>query len=727
MPEEKTTAKPFHHSDQRPFKNNSASTGAEQKPKKAASKKITTEEAAITNTLLKLFVQNLSLKEYLDGVVEQIKLRSGCSSVGIRVLRKNGHMPYESHTGLYQGFWERENSLSFARDCCISTRVLLGVPERQDLSWMTKGGSFVCNHIDTFIEDLSEHDRGQFQDICVHEEYRSMAVVPIPCNEKIIGVMHIADYMAEKVSLRTILFLESISPLIGETIFRFSVESALREANTYNRNLIEANLDPLVTINEDGKISDVNSATELITGYHRDDMVGTDFSDYFTDPGKARSAYQLAFKEGSVRDYELQIRHKNGHITPVLYNASVYKDETGRVTGVLATARDITENVKLEKEFRQAQKMQAIGTLAGGIAHDFNNIIAGIIGFTEMALEDVEAENPAHRRLELVLKGAYRGRDLVKQILAFSHNGEREKKPVSMSHIFNDAFPLIRASLPSTIEIRKNFLTKDDIVSADQTQMHQVMLNICANAAYAMRDKGGILEVVLADENIGPEEHDHRLKPGPYVRLTINDTGCGMEPEVLDRVFDPFFTTKPTGEGTGLGLSAVHGIVKNHNGSIRAYSEPGKGSSFSIFIPKLESDSMDEVKDTESVRGGKESILVVDDEDLLIAMNKQRLERLGYTVAGSTSSIEALEVFRHEPHKFDLVVTDYTMPQMTGLELARELLRIRGDLSIIMCSGLNEPVPMERIREAGVREFFTKPVGKNEFARIIRRVLDARQ
>jgi len=416
-------------------------------------------------------------------------------------------------------------------------------------------------------------------------------------------------------------------------------------------------------------------------------------------------------------------------VTPVLYNASVYKNELGQITGVFAAARDITEKVRLEKEFRQAQKIQAIGTLAGGIAHDFNNIIAGIIGFAEMALEDVAVENPTHRRLELILKGAYRGRDLVKQILAFSRKGEHTKKPVSMNHIFNDALPLIRASLPSTIEIRKNILTKDDIVFADQTLIHQVILNLCANAAHAMTDKGGILEIILANENISPDDHhfNHGLKPGNYVRLTISDTGYGMEPEVLEKIFDPFFTTKPTGEGTGLGLSVVHGIVKDHDGGIRAYSEPGKGSSFNIFIPQIESDSAAAVKHTENARGGKESILVVDDEALLVEMNKQRLERLGYTIVGSTSSVEALEAFRREPHKFDLVVTDYTMPHMTGFELARNLLSIRPDLSIIMCSGLNEPVPTEKIKEAGIREFFVKPVGKNEFGQIVRRVLDRKR
>jgi PAS domain S-box-containing protein len=680
----------------------------------------------VTHTLLKLFAEKMSLKDYLDGVVEQLRLWSDCSSIGIRILQEDGFIPYESYIGFSQAFWDSENRISLTRDCCACARVVLGRPEIQDMPCMTKWGSFYCNDAVAFVSGLSEQEKERFRGVCVHHGYKSLAVIPIRCNDKAIGAIHIADDLDGKVPLKIIEFLESVSPIIGEALLRFSVESALRSAGAYNRNLIEVSLDPLVTISAEGKISDVNTATEEVTGCSRDELIGTDFSDYFTDPEKARIGYQLAFKEGSVRDYELEILHKDGRVTPVLYNAAVYKDETGQITGVFAAARDITEKVRLEKEFHQAQKMQAIGTLAGGIAHDFNNIIAGIIGFAEMGLEDVTVENPMHRKLELILKGAYRGRDLVKQILAFSRKNEHTKKPVSMNHIFNDALPLIRASLPSTIEIRKNIFTKDDIIFADQTLIHQVILNLCANAAHAMRDKGGVLEIILANENISPDDHqfNHGLKPGNYVRLTISDTGCGMEPEVLERIFDPFFTTKPTGEGTGLGLSVVHGIVKGHDGNIRAYSEPGKGSSFNLFIPKIELDSTTAVKHTENVRGGKESILVVDDEALLVEMNKQRLERLGYTIAGSTSSVEALETFRNEPHKFDLVVTDYTMPHMTGLELARELLSIRPDLTIIMCSGLNEPVPAEKIREAGIREFFIKPIGKNEFGQIVRRGLD---
>jgi PAS domain S-box-containing protein len=691
-------------------------------------RKETERRIVVTNTLLKLFSEKTTRKEYLDAVVEQIQLWSGCCCVGIRVLDKNGYIPYESYTGFNEAFWESECWISTVRDHCVCISVVLGNPATRDHRNLTRNGSFYCNNTLDFVNRLSDEEKKGYRGTCIENGYKSLAVIPIWHQEKRIGIIQIADHLEGKMPLKVVEFLESISPLIGEAIRRFSIESALREANDYNRNLIEVSLDPLVTISPDGKISDVNSATEAATGYRRKELIGTDFSDYFTDPEKARSGYQSAFKDDLVRDYELEIRHKDGQITPVLYNATVYKDETGKVAGVFAAARDITEKVRLEKEFRQAQKIQAIGTLAGGIAHDFNNIIAGIIGFTEMALEDVAAEDPLHRRLELVLKGAYRGRDLVKQILAFSRKSEGEKKPVSLGHIFNDALPLIRASLPSTIEIRKNILTKDDIISADQTQIHQVILNLCTNAAYAMRDKGGTLEIVLADENIIPEDNlNHGLKPGSYVRLTISDTGFGMGPEMLERIFDPFFTTKPTGEGTGLGLSVVHGIIKNHEGNIRVYSEPGKGSSFNICIPKIVSDSVVEVKYTENIHGGKESILVVDDEDLLIAMNKQRLERLGYAVTGSTSSVDALEIFRREPHKYDLVVTDYTMPHMTGLELSKELLCIRPDLSIIMCSGLNEPVPAETIRETGIREFFIKPVDRNEFAKTIRRVLDSKK
>ncbi len=508
---------------------------------------------------------------------------------------------------------------------------------------------------------------------------------------------------------------------------RRRTEEALRLASVYNRNLIEASLDPLVTIDLEGRISDVNSATELITGCSRTELIGTDHADCFTQPEKARAGYRLVFERGFVRDYPLEIRHRSGRSTSVLYNSSLYSDESGRIIGVVATARDITEKSRLEKHLQEKHKMEAIGTLAGGIAHDFNNIIAGIIGFAEMVLDDLPEDSPAHRRLGYVLKGAHRGRDLVKQILAFSRRYEQEKKIVSLDQVIDEVVALMRATLPATIEIRRSNTARSDLVSADPTQIHQVVVNLCSNAAQAMNEKGGIIEISLAEEVVSSvEESPHQdLPPGSYVRLTVSDNGRGMEPATLERVFEPFFTTKPPGEGTGLGLAVVHGIVRNHDGVITTSSRPGKGTSFSIYIPRIQAGPAEEIQRVEVALGGPESVLVVDDEEFIVEMSKQRLQRFGYRAMGATSSAGALELFRADPGAFDLVVIDHIMPEMTGLELARELLGIKPDIRIIMCSGLNEPVPMETMRQAGIRDFFTKPADRNEFIRIVRNVLDS--
>ncbi|MBP7528432.1 MAG: PAS domain S-box protein [Syntrophorhabdaceae bacterium] len=507
---------------------------------------------------------------------------------------------------------------------------------------------------------------------------------------------------------------------------RRQTEEALRRASVYNRSLIEASLDPLVTIDLDGIISDVNSATELATGYSRTELIGTDFSGYFTHPERVRTGHRLAIDKGFIRDYPLEMRHKSGHSTSVLYNASLYKDETGKTLGIFAAARDITEKNRLERHLRESHKMEAIGTLAGGIAHDFNNIIAGIIGFTEMVLEDIPEDNPAHRRLGYILKGAHRGRDLVKQILAFSRRSEQEKKVVSLSQIIDEVVSLVRATLPATIEIKTTSSVASDLVLADPTQIHQVVINLCSNAAHAMSARGGVLEISLAAGIISSREHSpHQdLEPGSYVKLTVVDNGDGMEPGILEHIFEPFFTTKSAGEGTGLGLAVVHGIVRNHNGVITASSEPGKGSSFTIYLPRIQTAQADETEKGEAALGGDESILIVDDEELIVEMSIQRLQRFGYQATGVTGSIRALEIFRNDPDAYDLIVTDHLMPDMTGLELAGELLRIKPGIRIIMCSGLHEPVPLDRIRQAGIREFFTKPVDRNEFVRIVRNVLD---
>ncbi|MDY6971931.1 MAG: response regulator [Thermodesulfobacteriota bacterium] len=385
------------------------------------------------------------------------------------------------------------------------------------------------------------------------------------------------------------------------------------------------------------------------------------------------------------------------------------------------------ELMKVNEQLQQAQKMEAIGTMAGGIAHDFNNILYPIIGFTEMTIDDVPEESIARSNLEEILKAAKRARDLVQQILTFSRQTYSTPKPFMIQPVLKEALKLLRASLPSSIEIRHDIDTHCGPVLADPTQIHQVIMNLCTNAFHAMREKGGVLEVTLTD--VQSDSFNLRLKPdmmpGPYLKLTVSDTGHGIDPAVLKRIFNPFFTTKGPGEGTGLGLSVVHGIVKSSNGHIDVDSAPGKGSTFNVYLPLiLGNDRLPESEHADSDPEGTESILLVDDEAPIIRMVNQMLERLGYFVTARTSSIEALETFRLKPDSFDLVITDQTMPNMNGTDLAQKLLEIKPDIPVILCTGFSEAITEEKAKAMGIQEYILKPVDKSMMSRAIRRALE---
>jgi PAS domain S-box-containing protein len=387
--------------------------------------------------------------------------------------------------------------------------------------------------------------------------------------------------------------------------------------------------------------------------------------------------------------------------------------------------REVNEHKKTAEHLVRVQKLEALGTLAGGIAHDFNNILAGLIGFTEMVLEDIAPDTPEHRRLELVLKGANRGRDLVRQILTFSRKSEQDKKPLALNQVVEEGLKLLRPTLPTTIEIVSKSLTNDDQIFADPVQMHQILMNLCTNAAHAMREKGGTLDIRVFKTSLqeGNPMPLPNIKAGEYIVLKVSDTGSGMTPEILNQVFDPFFTTKKPGEGTGLGLSVVHGIVKSHDGYITVESEPEKGTTFHVYLPSIKEEARSIDKETLPVAGGKERILIVDDEDMLVELNEQRLRRLGYEVVATTSSMEALAIFCKEPDTFDLVITDYTMPNLTGMDLAMELLKVRATIPIILCTGQSDTISPEKAKEIGIRGFLMKPLANRELAQAVRRVL----
>ncbi len=369
--------------------------------------------------------------------------------------------------------------------------------------------------------------------------------------------------------------------------------------------------------------------------------------------------------------------------------------------------------------------MEALGTLAGGIAHDFNNILGVILGYAEIIESSAEPDSGLERRVLEISRAGKRARDLVNQILNFSRQGPQERHSMTLTPLVKEALKLLRSSVPANVEIISRIETDRDSVLADPTQIHQIMLNLCGNASYSMQETGGTLTVTLADVHEGDSFLPPRDlgRPERFVRLTVSDTGGGIDPEVVERIFDPFFTTKRQGEGTGMGLAMVHGIVKRHDGHVEMDNRPGEGVTFHVFLPKASEEErpMAEAATDLVFREGR--ILFVDDEKPLTDIGREMLQSCGFEVVTRTSSVEALEAFKHKAHDFDLVITDQTMPNMTGLELAREILKIRPNMPIILCTGFSDAVSYDRLRDIGIGDFIMKPILKHDLIGSISRLL----
>ncbi len=485
-----------------------------------------------------------------------------------------------------------------------------------------------------------------------------------------------------------------------------------------------------VYIVQDGKFQFVNPHIPEYSGYSESELIGKDsFSFVHPDDRAQLRVNTIAMLKGKRNNpYEYRIIDRNGRIRWLM--ETVRSITYGGKRAVLGNTMDITERYQMENLLRQAQKMQAIGTLAGGIAHDFNNILMAIMGYTEMALVSPEVSERVRRYLDQVFKASKRARDLVKQILAFSRRSDEKPRPLKVSPIVRETLKLLRASLPSTIQIHQEIDVELDVVLADPTQIHQILMNLCTNAGHAMNGRKGELRVSLCPVEIHSCDDlsiQHGLSPGVFLQLKVGDTGVGIAPDILDRIYDPFFTTKKPGEGTGMGLSVVYGIVKSFGGAITVESEVEKGSRFNVYLPLLMEEEIEwESEDSSPVVGGRERILIVDDEANLVELGMELLSNLGYDVTGRTSSLEALELFRVKPDSFDLVITDMTMPNMTGVDLAREMTIIRPDLPIILCTGFSEMISMEKATSFGIRRFITKPLLIKNLAMAIREVLDTR-
>lgn len=510
----------------------------------------------------------------------------------------------------------------------------------------------------------------------------------------------------------------------GEDITeRKKAEEALRTSEEKYRALEESSSDAILMLDAKRDIISCNQAFLDLFGYTIKEVEGRSIRMIHLSDEDFRSFGDATYQAIEIfrsHRMELAFIRKDGSIFPAETVTSMIKSPSGLQVGYVAIIRDITKRKSLDAQLRQTQKMETIGTLACGIAHEFNNILSAIIGYTELALLSVEQDSQPYNYLQEVFRAGNRAKELVKQILAFSRQTEVESKPIQVRIIVNEALKFLRTTLPTTIEVRQN-IQSDALVMADPTQIHQMLMNLCTNADHAMREKGGVLEVKLEDVELDADftaSHPN-MKPGAYVKLTVSDTGHGMPPDVLERIFDPFFSTKETGERTGMGLSVVHGIVENYEGVITADSEPGQGSTFKFYLPIIERRKEPRYGAEDSIPTGSERILFVDDEPALANIGKQTLESLGYDVETRTSSIEALELFKAQHDRFDLVITDMTMPHLTGEDLAQELMRIKSNIPIFLCTGFSTKIDDQKASAMGIRAFVSKPVLRKEIAETI--------
>lgn len=484
---------------------------------------------------------------------------------------------------------------------------------------------------------------------------------------------------------------------------------------------------------KDPQITSFNPGAEKMFGYSEREVIGKSITMFHVSEDIERTIPKISDaikKKEKGYEGEITLIRKSGDPFQAFLAVHPLFDSKVNMSGGLWISIDISENKNRRSQPYQAEKMESLGTLARGIAHDFNNILGIITGNIELAIDEVPRWNPLHQNLEEARKACLRAKYMVEQVQTFSQETEPKMTPTRVIPTIEETIKFLRSSIPSTVEIRHDILSDSDTTIADPIQINQVLISLCTNSAYAMRENGGTLgislENVILDEETAASYDD--LPAGSYMRITVSDTGHGIEPDALNRIFDPYFTTKEPGEGTGMGLAVARGIIRNHNGTIRAYSEQGQGAAFHIYLPLVEVEVSEETTGKEQdLPTGDECILLIDDEQQLLSLGKQILGRLGYSVITRTSSLEALELFRKNPDQFDLVITDLTMPAMTGDKLGMELIKLRPDIPVILCSGSIEPTLKSRTKDLGAKAILMKPVEMKDLVNTVRNVLDEKQ
>ncbi|CAB1059082.1 Serine/Threonine protein kinase and Signal Transduction Histidine Kinase (STHK) with GAF sensor (EC [Olavius sp. associated proteobacterium Delta 1] len=594
-------------------------------------------------------------------------------------------------------------------------------------------------------EDLVIHDASeakQFdQDLYIHRNNpKSILCMPIRQKDSPSGVLYLennlttAAFTEDRIKVLRILLSQAAISLENARLYE-DLKQEIIDRKQAQKDLlhlataIEQAAEGILITDRSGTVHYTNPAFEKISDYSQKEIIGQNSKILRSDhhPESFYTSMWQRITSGKVWSGRISTKKKDNTICELEVTISPVKDSKNNIISFVSVNRDVTREIQMEKELHQAQKMEAIGTLAGGIAHDFNNILSAIIGYSELALLDLPPENMSRSQIQEVLTAGNRAKALVEQILTFSRQHDQKMEPLRVAPIVTEALKLLRASLPATIEILTKVEAETEIVKADPTQIHQVVMNLSTNAAHAMGKKGGTLEVSLANTEIDAQtaSENPSLNQGSYLRLTVKDNGPGMDHALLQRIFEPFFTSKGPGEGTGMGLAVAHGIVKRHKGAISVESEPEVGTAFHVFLPIADEKSKPKEKGkVRQILLGSGRILLVDDEKAIVDMGQQILERLGYQVTAKTSSLEALETFKAKPDIFDLVITDQTMPMMTGVELAEAFMRIRPDIPMILCSGYNQTITPEEAKNLGIREYILKPFSMGTISETIQKVLN---
>ena len=525
--------------------------------------------------------------------------------------------------------------------------------------------------------------------------------------------------------------LNTSAKLIGALIERKLAEKSLEEEREKLKVTLKSIGDGVITTDCEGRIMMMNKVAELMTGWSFKEAYQQQLDKVFVIVNELTGApMEDPVKRVLITQKRIELENNTMLISKdndrriISDSGAPIIDDRGKTIGVVLVFSDVTRKKEMEKELLNARKMEAISTLTGGIAHEFNNVLGIMIGNAEMCLDEVQKKSSAYEFLREVLTAGFRAKDVVKQLLSFSYNVENQKEPLNLVDIVRSIIKLLRASSSTDIDFVENIVGAPRRIMADQGQMRQILINLAANATYAMSDKGGSLTIGLKDINYEARQSNAAgVAPlGPQVRITVEDTGQGISPEHMDKIFDPYFTTKEDAMGAGMGLSVVHGIVTNHGGVIRVKSIKGKGTVIEVDLPALSEETA--AVEPEELPVGTERILFVDDEPSIVKMGDIMLKRLGYTAKAFTNPEEALEKFKNAPDDFDLLVTDIAMPGMTGINLAREIINIKNDIPVIICTGYSEKIDQEHALELGIKNFIIKPFNLSQFAKLIRKVLD---